>query len=90
MCLADYLDKFGNTSHDAGDYRNAERPLARALAIREQALGPQHPDVARSLNKFWPRATLRKAKITFLRAAEGSLSSSRPCKTFVSLGGKVA
>ena len=35
-----------------GDYGEAEPPLRRALAIREKALGPDHPDVATSLNNL--------------------------------------
>jgi tetratricopeptide (TPR) repeat protein len=33
-------------------YAEAERPLARALAIWEKALGPGHPDVATGLNNL--------------------------------------
>jgi tetratricopeptide (TPR) repeat protein len=36
--------------YERGRYQEAEPLLQRALAIREQALGPQHPDVAHSLN----------------------------------------
>ena len=31
-------------------YAEAEPLFKRSLAIREKALGPEHPDVARSLN----------------------------------------
>jgi tetratricopeptide (TPR) repeat protein len=50
--LADYLNQFGRALDEAGDYRNAQGPLARALAIREQVLGPHHPNVATSLNNL--------------------------------------
>ena len=35
-----------------GDYAKAEPLFKRALAIREKALGPEHPDVATSLNNL--------------------------------------
>jgi tetratricopeptide (TPR) repeat protein len=50
--LADYLNAWGTASYEAGHYLAAEEPLTRALALREQALGPDHPDVARSLNNL--------------------------------------
>lgn len=34
------------------DYAKAEPLLRRALAIREKALGPDHPDTATSLNNL--------------------------------------
>src|SRR5260370_1130741 len=37
---------------DRARYREAEPLLKRALAIREQQLGPQHPDTASSLNNL--------------------------------------
>jgi tetratricopeptide (TPR) repeat protein len=49
----------------AGKYEEA-RPLAeRALEIREKALGPEHPDVARSLNNL---ANLYRDKGDYARA----------------------
>jgi len=39
--------------HDSQDqYAKAEPLYNRALAIREKALGPEHPDVATSLNNL--------------------------------------
>ena len=35
-----------------GEYAAARPYYERALAIREQALGPSHPDTARSLNNL--------------------------------------
>ena len=35
-----------------GDYAKAEPLYRRALAIREKALGPEHPDTATSLNNL--------------------------------------
>ena len=37
---------------DLGEYKQALSPLRSALAIREQALGPDHPDTAQSLNNL--------------------------------------
>ena len=37
---------------DQGRYADAEPLYKRALAIREKALGPDHPDVATSLNNL--------------------------------------
>jgi tetratricopeptide (TPR) repeat protein len=37
---------------DQGKYDEAEPLLKRALAIREKALGPDHPDTAQSLNNL--------------------------------------
>jgi tetratricopeptide (TPR) repeat protein len=50
--LATYLNDWAGVSWRAGDYANAEPHLQRALAIREQALGPTHPDVATSLHNL--------------------------------------
>ena len=49
---AEYLNLQGRALYEAGDYRDAEEPLTQALALREQALGPEHPDVATSLNNL--------------------------------------
>ena len=38
--------------HAQGRYAKAEPLYQRALAIREKALGPEHPDVATSLNNL--------------------------------------
>ena len=39
-------------AHTLGYYQEAEPLLQRALDIREKALGPEHPDVADSLNNL--------------------------------------
>ena len=49
---AECLNLQGRALHDAGDYRDAEGPFTQALALREQALGPEHPDLAQSLNNL--------------------------------------
>jgi tetratricopeptide (TPR) repeat protein len=38
--------------YDAGQYSDAIPVAQQALAIREKALGPDHPDVASSLNNL--------------------------------------
>jgi tetratricopeptide (TPR) repeat protein len=50
--LPSYLNEWGVASYQAGHYRAAEQPLGRALAIREQVLGADHPHVATSLNNL--------------------------------------
>jgi tetratricopeptide (TPR) repeat protein len=50
--LAEYLNTWGLTTHEAGEYSVAEPLLQRALALREQTLGPNRPDVATSLNNL--------------------------------------
>jgi tetratricopeptide (TPR) repeat protein len=49
VTLATYLHYWGFASYEAGDYRHAEPPLTRALAIQEKMLGPEHPDIVLSL-----------------------------------------
>ena len=38
--------------YDQGRYADAETLYERALAIREKALGSEHPDVAQALNNL--------------------------------------
>ena len=38
--------------YEQGKYEQAQPLLQRALAIREQQLGPDHPDTAQSLNSL--------------------------------------
>ena len=47
-----YLNQEGKSMREAGRYADAEDPLELALAIREKVLGPEHPDVATSLNNL--------------------------------------
>src|SRR6185503_11168907 len=44
------INYFALSLMEAGSYAEAELHYKRALAIREQALGPDHPDVATVLN----------------------------------------
>jgi len=52
LILAEYLEDWGKASYDSGAYGAAEAPLARSLILREKALGPEHPQVAISLNNL--------------------------------------
>jgi tetratricopeptide (TPR) repeat protein len=50
---AAHLDMtLGDALYLLGDYAGAQPPYERALALREQLLGPEHPDVATSLNNL--------------------------------------
>src|SRR5205823_262422 len=51
--LASYLN-------DRAQYPEAEPLYQRALAIREQVLGPAHPDTARTLNNLTELRRVRK------------------------------
>ncbi|MEU4172125.1 tetratricopeptide repeat protein [Streptomyces sp. NPDC026665] len=44
--LADIHHNLGGLAHARGDYAAAEGPARRAVAIRERALGPSHPEAA--------------------------------------------
>ncbi len=54
-----------------GNYTEAEPLYQRALAIREKALGPEHPQVAQSLENY--AALLRK----LVREAEAGKMEAR-------------
>ena len=49
---AHFLNETGLALLDAGKYSQAKAPLARALAIREKVLGPEHLKVVTSLNNL--------------------------------------
>ena len=49
---AHLLNKIGRYLHERGRFTEAEQPLQRALSIREQQLGSEHPDTATSLNNL--------------------------------------
>jgi len=63
--LAEILVRAANHLHDHAAYTDAEPLLQRALAIREKALGPGHPDVATSLDNL---AELYRAQGAYERA----------------------
>jgi class 3 adenylate cyclase/tetratricopeptide (TPR) repeat protein len=56
---------------DRGEYSTAELVAKRGLAIQERALGPDHPDVARSLNNlgivYWLQGRYSEAESLHLR-----------------------
>jgi tetratricopeptide (TPR) repeat protein len=64
---ADLLNRAGSYFHGRAAY-SAARPLfERALAIREKARGPEHPDTAQGLNN-----------LALLLRAQGDLAAARP------------
>ena len=52
LAEAERLNREGLALYSSGKYADAEPLLRRALAIRELALGPEHPDLALSLNSL--------------------------------------
>ena len=50
--MATSLNNLAGLYQAQGKYAEAEPLYQRALAIREKALGPEHPDVANSLNNL--------------------------------------
>ena len=66
------LDQAGWYLRERGLYRRAEPLLHQALAIREQKLGPIHPDVAQSLHHlaviFYEHGKYKQAEPLFQRA----------------------
>ena len=83
--MSPVLSTTSPTSTDRGDYAKAEPLYQRALAIREKALGPEHPDVARSLNNlanlYHDRGDYAKAEPLYQRALairEKSLGPEHP------------
>jgi tetratricopeptide (TPR) repeat protein len=49
---AEYVNKAGKINHEMGRYLEAQSFYEKALAIREKTLGPDHADVALSLNNL--------------------------------------
>ncbi|MEO6562351.1 MAG: tetratricopeptide repeat protein, partial [Nitrosospira sp.] len=49
---ADYVNKAGKINHEMGRYPEARSFYEKALAIRERSLGPEHPNIAASLNNL--------------------------------------
>ena len=65
------LNNLGQVAKDRGRPAEAEPLIKRSLAIREKVLGPDHPDVARSLNNLadlYDGQDVRKAEQLFERA----------------------
>ena len=63
--MATSLNNLAELYHAQGQYAQAEPLYKRALAIREKALGPDHPDVATSLNNL---AALYRAQGQYAQA----------------------
>ena len=51
-CHGDVAEQPGASLHNQGKYDDAEPLYKRALAVREEVLGPMHPDTATSLNNL--------------------------------------
>jgi tetratricopeptide (TPR) repeat protein/transcriptional regulator with XRE-family HTH domain len=70
--VGDLCDAAGRSLQWAGDLSAARPWFERALAIREQVLGPGHPQTAESLNNLalllWDQGELAVAKPLFERA----------------------
>jgi tetratricopeptide (TPR) repeat protein len=64
---AKLLDRAGAYFYGRAAYAGARPLYERALAIREKALGPEHPDTATSLNN-----------LALLLLAQGDLAAARP------------
>ena len=80
-----YLNAAGLISKDMGRYEEAMSFLEKALAMREESLGTDHPDVARSLNNlallYVAQGAYAKAEPLFQRSLqilEKSLSPDHP------------
>ena len=52
VILASTLNNLAERYKEEGRYADADPLYNRALAIREKALGPDHPDVAQSVNNL--------------------------------------
>ncbi|WP_164928885.1 CHAT domain-containing tetratricopeptide repeat protein [Gloeobacter violaceus] len=66
------LDEQGVQLREAGRYKEAQPLAEQALATREKALGPEHPEVAKSLNNlallYTERGEYAEAEPLFRRA----------------------
>src|SRR6266496_3438238 len=67
---ADYLCY--RARYEQGEYQQAEPLYHQALQIREQVLGPTHPDVAYTLERlgmlYWKEGKYEQAKLLYQRA----------------------
>ena len=66
------LSSIGLVYQVTGRFAEADKVLSRSLAMREQLLGPDHPDVANSLNNlghgYWLEGRYTEAEAAHLRA----------------------
>jgi tetratricopeptide (TPR) repeat protein len=71
---ARYLNNTGAIYFNHGAYDEAKRFYERALALREAALGPEHPDVANTLNNlgnvYGAAGSFAEAEACFSRTLE--------------------
>ena len=89
------LNNLAGLYHAQGRYADAEPLYKRALAICEKALGPDHPDVALSLNNLAalyqrPRSLCRcRAALQALAGDKGKSAWSRSsrCRAFAEQSG---
>jgi len=72
LILAEYLGKWGMASYESGAYSAAEEPLTRSLMINEKVHGPDHSDVAQSLNNlaalYYTQGKYREAEPLYKRS----------------------
>jgi tetratricopeptide (TPR) repeat protein/tRNA A-37 threonylcarbamoyl transferase component Bud32 len=72
----------GQTYHKLGKYAAAEPQLARALALREAALGPDHPDTLESVNDlalvYQAKGDYGTAEALFQRSLAGAEAALGP------------
>ena len=87
---AKYLNQVGHAWYEAGRYADALPAFEQALALREQALGPDHPDVAMSLNNLAglldTQGAYAKAEPLFLRSLKISENAFGPEHPHVATG----
>ena len=84
--MARSLDNLATVLYDLGELPDAHTARQRALAIRQTQLGPDHPDVAASLNNLGVLLLLELGELPAARAAteralaifEARLSSDHP------------
>ncbi len=83
--MADSLHALASLYDDKSDYAKAEPLNLRALAIREKTLGPDHPDVAKTLNNlawiYGVREDYAKAESFYRRSLaiqENALGKNHP------------
>ena len=78
--MATSLNNLGAVLRAQGDLEGARGYYERALAIREKALGADHPDVATSLNNLgalaYAQGDLEGAR-GYLERAQGDLEGAR-------------
>ncbi len=73
------VDKQVNALYAQGRYAEAEPLYRRSLEIREKALGPEHPNVATSLNIYAAllRATGRNAEADKMESRAKAIRGKR-------------